>query len=192
MKFWILQPYGTVNRFSKVGERKKGHRVSVTLKVGFPHQALSGLSFANYVSTVSTQARHVSTKLTQDIYVSTMFDRGITFRPSSTEKKFFYRVRTKIFFDREEFWPRKISSTTSTGEKFLPSSNEDFFDREEFRPKKISSTTLTGEKFLPSSNEDFFDREEFRPRKISSTMSMEKKNFDRIRSRSFFDWKKNI
>ena len=88
-----------------------------------------------YVSTVSSQARYVSTDSTQAVFISTMFDRGRTFRPSSTEEKHFDRVRPKSFFDREEFRTRKISSTVFYRGKC--------FDRVQprsfFRPRWIST-----------------------------------------------------
>ena len=48
-----------------------------------------------YVSTVSTQARSVLTELTQFLFVWALFDRGRTFRLSSTEQKDFDQVQPR-------------------------------------------------------------------------------------------------
>ena len=60
-------------------------------------------------------------------------------RPYSTKEKCFDRVRPMIFFDREEFQPRKNLSTLFDREKtFRPSST----DKECFQPKKNNSTAF--------------------------------------------------
>ena len=72
-----------------------------------------------YNLTISTQPRYVLTDSTQAFYVSTTFDRGRTFRPSSTEiistssteEKRFDRVRPKknvsTEFDQEALFDEK-------------------------------------------------------------------------------------
>ena len=109
------------------------------------------------ISTVSTQTVYVSPLCDQGrTLILTKFDRGKTFRPSSTEEKHFDQVRPS----------KKISTTFDRGKTFQSRSTEEkHFDHVRTR-KNISIKFDRGKTFRPSSTEE--------------------KVFDRVRPSSFF------
>ena len=84
----------------------KAFEISLFLRLAEDTQwaTKSGSRFAIYASTVSTRARYVSLDSTQIVYVSTMFNRGGTFWPNSTNSTKIDRGKTFRLSSTEEFF----------------------------------------------------------------------------------------